>query len=50
MTIKKRLQYFVDVADQLGGIALIPNPEDEVIDSSTELTENVSVDADDDAE
>lgn len=49
--IKDRLQYFVDVADELGGIALIPNPEDEVIDSSAELSDTVSADADlDDAD
>ena len=48
--IKDRLQYFAEVADSLGGIALIPNPEDEVVDSSAELTDNVSVDVDDDAE
>lgn len=45
--IKDHLQYFADVADNLGGIALIPNEEDEVIDSATELSENVSYEADD---
>lgn len=45
--IKDHLQYFAEVADGLGGIALIPNPEDEVIDSSAELSENVSYDTDD---
>ena len=47
--IKERLPYFAEVADGLGGIALIPNEEDEVIDSSAELTDNVSVDLDDEA-
>ncbi len=45
--IKDHLQYFAEVADTLGGIALIPNPEDEVIDSSSELSDSVSVDTDD---
>ena len=45
--IKEHIQYFAEVADSLGGIALIPNAEDEVVDSSAELTENVSVDLDD---
>lgn len=45
--IKDHLQYFAEVADTLGGIALIPNPEDEVIDSSSELSDSVSVDVDD---
>jgi hypothetical protein len=45
--IKDHLQYFAEVADGLGGIALIPNHEDEVIDSSAELSENVSYDTDD---
>lgn len=45
--IKDHIQYFAEVADSLGGIALIPNAEDEVVDSSAELTENVSVDLDD---
>ena len=45
--IKDHIQYFAEVADSLGGIALIPNPEDEVIDSSAELSESVSVDLDD---
>lgn len=45
--IKDHIQYFADVADSLGGIALIPNEEDEVTDSSAELTDNVSVDIDD---
>ena len=42
--IKERLQYFAEVADGLGGIALIPNEEDEVIDSSAELSDSISVD------
>lgn len=45
--IKERLKYFAEVADSLGGIALIPNEEDEVIDSSAELGETVSLDEDD---
>ena len=45
--IKEHLQYFAEVADSLGGIALIPNPEDEVIDSSAELSDNASLDLDD---
>lgn len=44
--IKDHLQYFAEVADGLGGIALIPNEEDEVIDSSAELSQNVNVDSD----
>lgn len=46
--IKDHLQYFVEVADELGGIALIPNPEDEVIDSSAELAESIEPDIDED--
>ncbi len=45
--IKDHLQYFAEVADGLGGIALIPNPEDEVVDSSAELSSGSSVDLDD---
>ena len=45
--IKDHLQYFAEVADGLGGIALIPNPEDEVIDSSAELSSGVNADPDD---
>lgn len=45
--IKEHIQYFVEVADELGGIALIPNEEDEVIDSSAELSENTLYDEDD---
>ena len=45
--IKDHLQYFAEVADDLGGIALIPNPEDEVIDSSAELSSGVNADPDD---
>ena len=45
--IKEHIQYFAEVADSLGGIALIPNEEDEVIDSSAELADSVSVDIDD---
>ena len=48
--IKEHLQYFAEVADGLGGIALIPNPDDEVVDSSAELTENVSVDLEEDTD
>lgn len=48
--IKDHLQYFVEVADELGGIALIPNPEDEVIDSSAELAESIEPDIDEDDE
>lgn len=44
--IKDRLKYFADVADSLGGIALIPNEEDEVTDSSEELGETISFDED----
>lgn len=40
--IKEHLQYFAEVADTLGGIALIPNPEDEVVDSSAELSDSIS--------
>lgn len=45
--IKDRLEYFAEVADTLGGIALIPNEEDEVVDSSTELSKDTCVDEDD---
>lgn len=46
--IKDRLQYFAEVADSLGGIALIPNSDDEeVIDSSSELSEDAVIDPDD---
>lgn len=45
--IKEHIEYFAEVADSLGGIALIPNEEDEVIDSTAELSENVSYDPDD---
>lgn len=44
--IKERLKYFAEVADSLGGIALIPNEKDEVIDSSEELGETISFDED----
>lgn len=45
--IKDHLKYFLDIADTLGGIKLIPNEEDEVIDSSSELTDSVSLTDDD---
>lgn len=49
--IKDHLQYFLEVADGLGGIKLIPNSDDEeVIDSSSELSQDVAIDPDDDAE
>ena len=46
--IKENFAYFAEVADSLGGIKLIPNSDDEeVIDSSAELSECVSLDSDD---
>lgn len=49
--IKERLKYFAEVADGLGGIKLIPNSdEEEVTDSSAELTQDAVVDPDDDME
>ena len=45
--IKERLEYFAEVADGLGGIALIPNEDDEVIDSSAELAKDTCIDEDD---
>lgn len=45
--IKENLKYFAEVADSLGGIKLIPNEEDEVTDSSDELTENADLTEDD---
>jgi RecA/RadA recombinase len=45
--IKDNLQYFAEVADSLGGIALIPNPEDEVVDSSAEISADINADVDD---
>ena len=45
--IKEHLQYFAEVADNLGGIALIPNEEDEVVDSAQELSDGISIDNDD---
>ena len=44
--IKENLQYFAAEADKLGGIALIPNEEDEVVDTSSELSNGVAVDDD----
>lgn len=45
--IKDHLKYFAEVADGLGGIKLIPNSDDEeVTDSSSELSENVAIDPD----
>ena len=45
--IKDHLQYFLDIADGLGGIKLIPNSDDEeVIDSSNELSQDVPLDPD----
>lgn len=46
--IKEHLQYFLAIADELGGIKLIPNSDDEeVIDSTEELSENATFDPDD---
>jgi hypothetical protein len=45
--LKDHLEYFVELADSLGGIALIPNEEDEVVDSEAELTAGSSCDIDD---
>ena len=44
--IKDHLSYFVDVADHLGGIKLIPNPEDEVVDTEAELGKDTNCDVD----
>lgn len=49
--IKEHLQYFAEVADSLGGIKLIPNSnDDEVTNSSDELSNNVDVEDDEDVE
>lgn len=46
--IKDHIQYFAEVADGLGGIKLVPNSdEEEVTDSSDELSENVTSTEDD---
>ena len=45
--IKERMSYFAEVADGLGGIKLIPNEEDEVIDSTSELSTDTIIDEDD---
>lgn len=45
--IKDHLDYFLEVADGLGGIKLIPNSDDEeVTDSSAELSTDASIDED----
>jgi RecA/RadA recombinase len=44
--IKDHLKYFAEVADGLGGIALIPNEEDEVVDSESELSTDATYDPD----
>lgn len=45
--LKENLQYFIEVADGLGGIKLIPNEEDEVINSTDEISKDVSFTDDD---
>ncbi len=45
--IKDHFEYFAEVADSLGGIALIPNEDDEVVDSAAELSQDVTYDPDD---
>ena len=36
--LKSHLEYFVELADSLGGIALVPDSDEEVADSETELS------------
>ena len=36
--MKSHLEYFVELADSLGGIALVPDSDEEVTDSETELS------------
>ena len=45
--IKDHFEYFASVADECGGIALIPNEEDEVTGSSEELQEDTFYEDDD---
>ena len=36
--LKSHLEYFVELADSLGGIALVPDSDEEVADSEAELS------------
>lgn len=45
--IKENAQYFAEIADSLGGIKLLPNEDDEVQDSSDELSDSVVLTEDD---